>query len=75
MLVSNLNFQKYETVKNGFQCLAKIRYNDIGHECQLTWVDEKTIKVHFSEKVRAITKGQSAVFYENDDIVVGGIIV
>ena len=75
MLVSNLNFQKYETVKNGFQCLAKIRYNDIGHECQLTWVDEKTIKVHFSEKVRAITKGQSAVFYENDDIVVGGIII
>ena len=75
MLVSNLNFQKYETVKNGFQCLAKIRYNDIGHKCQLTWVDEKTIKVHFSEKVRAITKGQSAVFYENDDIVVGGIIV
>ena len=32
------------------------------------------IKVSFKEKQRAITKGQSVVFYDNEVVVGGGII-
>ena len=39
----------------------------------LKWKIDK-IKAFFHRKVNAITPGQSAVFYEGDDLVGGGII-
>jgi tRNA-specific 2-thiouridylase len=74
MIVTDLNFQKYETIKDWFHCMCKIRYKDVGHECTVKNIGGNSIKVKFFEKVRAITPGQSAVFYEGDDVVCGGII-
>ena len=38
-------------------------------------VDEDTVKCTFHEDVRAITPGQSVVFYQNDYVFGGGIII
>ena len=75
MLVTDINFQKYETVDNGFKCSVKIRYNSDDYRCTVTWVDDKKIQVMFDEDVRSVTPGQSAVFYEGDDIIFGGVII
>ncbi|RYG03925.1 MAG: tRNA 2-thiouridine(34) synthase MnmA, partial [Chitinophagaceae bacterium] len=36
--------------------------------------DERGIRVKFYEDAKGIAPGQSAVFYEGDDVIGGGII-
>jgi len=50
---------------------AKIRYSAKEAEAILTPLEGNKAKVQFKEPQRAITKGQSVVFYL-DDIVLGG---
>jgi len=73
MTVGRYNLIKYETLPDGFESHTKIRYKDPGAKATLKLEGDK-IKAFFSRKVNAITPGQSAVFYEGDDLVGGGII-
>lgn len=73
MIVQKLNFIKYEGVYDGQESLTKIRYKDKGSLANLYNHDEG-IKVIFFEDVKSIAPGQSAVFYEGDDVIGGGII-
>ena len=41
---------------------------------EIEQVDNETIKVIFDEPKKSITPGQSAVFYDKDDVIGGGII-
>ncbi len=52
---------------------AKIRYGSRTAECTVNPAGEK-IFVEFDEKQRAVTPGQSIVFYEADEVIGGGII-
>lgn len=49
----------------------KTRYSANAAKAKITQIDDNTIKIVFDEPQRAVTPGQSAVFYL-DDIVVGG---
>lgn len=73
MLVSKLNWLKYNGVEDGQDVLAKIRYKDKGAVSSL-YNDGTNIRVRFYENVKSIAPGQSAVFYEEDDVIGGGII-
>ena len=53
--------------------MAKIRYHDAGALCTLSNTD-MGVQAKFYENVKSIAPGQSAVFYEGDDVVAGGII-
>lgn len=53
---------------------AKIRYKSNEVDATLENISPNKIKVIFKEKQRAITKGQSVVFYDGDILVGGGII-
>ena len=58
-------------LEEGLECLAKIRYR--AKEAKAKVIKEnETIKVVFQEPQRAITEGQSVVFYDEDGIVLGG---
>lgn len=59
---------------NTFECRAKIRYGQQETPCKLTITDQKTGKVVFSTPQRAITPGQSVVFYQGERCLGGGII-
>jgi tRNA-specific 2-thiouridylase len=39
-----------------------------------TEVKSKTAKFHFYEPERAVTEGQAAVFYYNDEVLGGGTV-
>ena len=73
LIIDGVNFMKYESIKTGTKAVCKIRYNNPGEECTLEQIGEK-IKITFKNPVSAITPGQSAVLYENDDVIAGGII-
>lgn len=73
MLVYRLNMQKYGKIEDGMEVLVKIRYKDKGAMATLYTEGEK-IRVEFRSKVNAIAPGQSAVFYEGEDVIGGGII-
>ena len=73
MLVGKLNLIKYDTLTTGMEAITKIRYKDKGCLSNL-YPETGALKVHFYEHVKGIAPGQSAVFYEGDDVIGGGII-
>ncbi len=73
MTVSGINTMKYDRIPDGFESVTQVRYNDRGVLSNLTNIPEG-IGVDFLADVRGIAPGQSAVFYEGDDVVGGGII-
>lgn len=52
----------------------QVRYRSKAVACRINFIDESTLKVIFTEPVRAIAPGQSAVIYDADRVVGGGII-
>ncbi len=54
---------------------AKTRYRQPDQPCTITQDDNGLIHVEFDDKQRAVTPGQSVVFYQGDDCLGGGIIV
>jgi tRNA-specific 2-thiouridylase len=57
-----------------FETLTKIRYKDPGTMANVKHVGADQLEVLFHSPVSAVAPGQSAVFYEGDDLVGGGII-
>ena len=53
---------------------AKIRYGHSAENCQIEKISEDKIKVIFEKSQRAITPGQSIVFYRNEQVLGGGVI-
>ena len=57
-----------------FTCTAKIRYRQQNQPCCITKTENNLYHVTFQEKQRAITPGQSIVFYASDECLGGGVI-
>lgn len=73
MLVKGINWIKYDGVPNGFEAITKIRYKHEGTNSVLANTGNG-ITIKFKDSVKGIAPGQSAVFYEGDDVIGGGII-
>ena len=73
MTVGKLNWLKYDGISDGMEALTKVRYKDKGSLSNL-YNDENGIRVKFYEDAKSIAPGQSAVFYDGDDVIGGGII-
>jgi len=72
--VKNINITKYAELPQNIEVTTKIRYRNEGYISRITQDGDK-LKLEFYEPVSAITPGQSAVFYEDDELIGGGIIV
>jgi len=57
-----------------FGCMAKNRYRQADQPCTIVQLDADTCRVEFKQAQRAITPGQSIVFYADDECLGGGII-
>jgi tRNA-specific 2-thiouridylase len=73
MWVRNVNLQKYASLPEPMEVLTKVRYKDAGTFGTIEQ-DENRVKVSFNSLVKGIAPGQSAVFYEGNDVIGGGWI-
>jgi tRNA-specific 2-thiouridylase len=73
-IVRNINLVKYENISEPIDAITKIRYKDAGAMSTLVQ-DGDRIKVNFHHSVSGIAPGQSAVFYEGNDLLGGGFLV
>ncbi len=73
MMVTKLNWGKYEGISDGMEATTKIRYKDKGTLSNL-YNTPQGIQVKFYEDAKGVAPGQSAVFYEGDDVIGGGFI-
>ena len=72
--VTEVNIAKYDMLPENYRALVRIRYKDAGAMATLAQIGNK-LRCDFDFPVSAVTPGQSAVFYEEEDVVGGGIIM
>ena len=58
-----------------FRCQVKVRYRHSGQYALLEKLDNEQVRVSFDEPVRFAAPGQSAVFYDENDCLLGGGII
>lgn len=71
----SLNHMSEESFCENKVYVGKIRYNHMGTECKVRYIDNDTIECVFLEPVRAVTPGQSLVLYDGDYVAGGGVIL
>ena len=75
LLCSQLNWMSIEDLTKPREVLAKIRYAHKGEKCLIERVGKDCVKCSFYAPVRAITPGQAVVFYEDEHVLGGGVIL
>ena len=74
LVAGDLNFITLEHLPEALPVLAKIRYSAAPAPAILHPLPDGRVSVRFSVPQRAITPGQSVVFYDGDIVIGGGII-
>jgi tRNA-specific 2-thiouridylase len=76
MRVTAVNYVKYDSIPDeGMDVWIKIRSRDEGRPGYVYPRPDGDLTAVFSVPTKSVTPGQSAVFYEGDDVVCGGRIV
>ena len=73
-LVSDLNIFSPESLEHASKIEVKFRYSSPPVPAAYRWSDSTSITIRFDAPVRALSPGQSAVFYLGDRVLGGGII-
>jgi len=73
MWVRDINLIKYASLEDQKEAITRIRYKDKGTHSTLSQKGNH-VKVTFHQPVSAVAPGQSAVFYEGNDVIGGGFI-
>ncbi|WP_219951184.1 tRNA 2-thiouridine(34) synthase MnmA [Dickeya zeae] len=74
LIAQQLHWVDREPLSAPLRCTVKTRYRQADIPCLLTPLDADRIDVRFDEPVAAVTPGQSAVFYQGELCLGGGII-
>lgn len=74
VLVEQTNWVSIAPPLGPLRAHVKIRYLHRGEEARITPLDLGRVEVHFRSPQRALTPGQSAVFYDGDRVLGGGIV-
>ncbi|HDT11805.1 MAG TPA: tRNA 2-thiouridine(34) synthase MnmA, partial [bacterium] len=74
LIASSLNLIALSEISHPLAVKARIRYKHREDDALVIPLDENTVRVEFSIPQRAITPGQSIVFYDGDIVIGGGVI-
>lgn len=72
--VRNANFSACDFPESDLECEVRIRYRAPFVKCRLSPLGDGRLLAETSEAVRAVTPGQSAVFYDGETLLGGGVI-
>lgn len=72
--VKDINLMLHERIENEIDAGVKIRYKDLQNPAKIKQISDDIIEVSFKTPRKAVTPGQSAVFYDGDNVIGGGII-
>jgi tRNA-specific 2-thiouridylase len=73
-MVHDVNWVSIARPDGPIHCSVKVRYRDPGHPAWVYPLTDGEARIEFVNPVRAVTPGQSAVFYEGDLVLGGGVI-
>jgi len=74
LLVKDLSFVSGDKISHSMKIEVKIRYNSKKSPANISSYSKDKLLIVFKKSQRAVTPGQSAVFYQGDIVVGGGII-
>jgi tRNA-specific 2-thiouridylase len=74
LTAGEVNFISISGADGGVPAVVKIRYKDEGKPATVYSLGNRRVKVVFDSPQKAVTPGQSAVFYDGDRVLGGGII-
>jgi len=75
LIAGDLNWIANPPPTKTFKAAARIRYRHQEAEAIITPTDNNNVHVKFTMPQMAVTPGQSAVFYDGDTVIGGGIIL
>lgn len=74
LVAEDFNWISGEAPSGKLRCSAKIRYRHQEQPAEAEVLSDGRVKITFDEPQRAITPGQSAVLYDGDEVLGGGVI-
>ncbi|NRN29107.1 tRNA 2-thiouridine(34) synthase MnmA [Photorhabdus heterorhabditis] len=74
LIAQQLHWVDRQPLTEEIHCVVKTRYRQQDIPCTVTPINEDKIEVRFANPVAAVTPGQSAVFYQGEICLGGGVI-
>lgn len=74
LVAKNVNFIPFDKLERPLPVECKVRYGTKSYPATVFPDGDGRVRVEFSEKARAVTRGQSVVFYDGDLVVGGGVV-
>ena len=74
LTVSEINWVSSAPRRESFEALVKIRYQHLAQKATVIPINDSRLSVVFNTPQLAVTPGQSAVVYDGDTVLAGGII-
>ncbi|MFZ7165057.1 tRNA 2-thiouridine(34) synthase MnmA [Avibacterium avium] len=74
LIAQQLHWVDRQPIREPLRCTVKTRYRQTDIPCQIIPLNDDSIEVCFDEPQIAVTPGQSAVFYQGEICLGGGII-
>jgi tRNA-specific 2-thiouridylase len=70
----SVNWVSISEPEGPVKCAVKVRYRDELHPARVCPLPGGCVRIEFEKPVRAVTPGQSAVFYDGEAVLGGGIL-
>ena len=75
VICEDVNLMSISALNEDTPCTVKVRYRDSGSKALISDNGDGRVLIRFDEPVRAAASGQAAVFYDDDDCLIGGGII
>ncbi len=74
LIAQQLHWVDRQPIRKPLRCTVKTRYRQADIDCEIIPIHDDCIEVRFDQPQIAVTPGQSAVFYQSEVCLGGGII-